>query len=75
MQSSNDMGMKLSNSAAVLEVSIKATGYNNKIPFDTKEEALKARRGLARKQLLLSNGSVVNIHEKVRYEVKPATLN
>ncbi|TKW60467.1 MAG: hypothetical protein DI628_06075 [Blastochloris viridis] len=68
-------GIQLSNHAVVLEVSIKATGYCNNIRFETEEEATKAYKRLDRKQLLLSNGAVVNIHEKVKYTVKPATLN
>lgn len=68
-------GIQLSNHAVVLEVSIKATGYRNEIRFDTEEKATKAYQRLDRKQLLLSNGAVVNIHEKVKYTVKPATLN
>ena len=68
--------VRLSNHGFVLKVTVRATGYQNEIPFETKEEAIKVRMGLERKQLLLSNGSVINIHERVKYEVKPAiTLN
>ena len=68
-------GIKLSNSAVKVLVSIAETGYTNEIGFASSEEAIKVLKAIEERQLLLSSGAVVNILEEVEYEVVPATLN
>ncbi len=75
MQNINESGIKLSNHAVKLLVSIKETEYFNEIGFDDVEKAYKAFKHLDNTQLLLSSGAVVNIVEEVEYKVVPATLN